>query len=135
MRYTGAVLSRIFCPMIENVKKGIEGEVVAKKCLESKGYEVLDLNVSYRSIGELDIVAMDGETLVFVEVKARKDDKFGHPLDSVDYKKRKRVVAASGKYLSDHQTLSYKDIRYDVVAILGDDIEHYEDAFYGKWLK
>ncbi len=121
--------------MIENVKHGIEGEVSAKMFLEDKGYKILDTNISFRGVGEIDIVAMDGETLVFVEVKARKDDKYGHPLDAVNLTKRKRIVAASGHYIAENKTLKYKDIRYDVIAILGEEIEHYEDAFYGKWLK
>lgn len=118
--------------MIYRVKDGISGEEIAKNLLVSKGMRIIDSNVNFHGVGELDIVAMDGNTLVIVEVKARATDKMGHPLEAITSKKRKRIVAATGAYLEKCEE-RWSDIRFDVVTILGDKAEHIEDAFYGRW--
>lgn len=118
--------------MIYRTKDGILGEEIAKSLLIAKGMRIVDSNVNFYGVGELDIVAMDGNTLVIVEVKARANDKMGHPLDAINASKRKKIVAATGAYLEKCEE-KWKDIRFDVVTILGDKAEHIEDAFYGKW--
>lgn len=118
--------------MIYRVKDGISGEETAKNLLVAKGMRIVGSNVNIHGVGELDIVAMDGNTLVIVEVKARATDKMGHPLDAITSSKRKKIVAATAAYLEKCEE-RWSDIRFDVVTVLGDKVEHIEDAFYGKW--
>ena len=111
---------------------GDKGEVLAQNFLREKGYVIIDVNVNYPKVGEIDIVAKDGGTLVFIEVRARSDRRFGHPLETITPAKIKRVVAASRRYLSEHR-IPATGYRYDVVAILSDIPELYKNAFYARW--
>ncbi len=96
---------------------GRAGEAAAESHLRSLGYRVLARN--YRTgEGEVDIVALDGETLVFVEVKARRTSvlKFGRPEESLTKTKQRRLVAAAQSYLAE-QGPADADWRIDLVAI------------------
>ena len=99
----------------------------AAEFLQHKGYRVLDRNWTCRG-GEIDLVCNDGDTLVFVEVRARSSTSHGTPLETVVDGKRRRLIRAAEIYLHVKQ-LSDRACRFDVVAIVGDDIEHVEDAF------
>ncbi len=121
--------------MIETIKSGIQGEVDAKQYLIDKGYTIIGENVKCGRVGELDLVCMDRDTLVFVEVKARRNDNYGHPLEAITKSKMQKLVRSAGYYLSETPKLYYKEIRFDVIAILGDQIDHVISAFYGKWYK
>jgi len=112
--------------------EGVKGEVFAKQYLESKGYVILDTNVSFHGVGELDIVAKAGDTLVFVEVRTRSDNAYGHPFETVTKSKIRKIVKASRRYLAEH-FIPCKDYRYDVIAILRGNIEHLENAFLAYW--
>ncbi len=79
---------------------------------------ILDRNVRYRD-GELDIVALDGGTTVFVEVKRRRDAALGEPAEAVTRTKRLRVVRAARRWLAAHPGRG-RSVRFDVVAIVGD---------------
>ena len=94
---------------------GAFGERLAAAHLEAKGYRIRDRNYRCRE-GEIDIVAQDGETLVFVEVRTRRGDALGGPAESVTAAKEARLVAAATAYV---QTLPEPpvDQRIDVVAI------------------
>ena len=94
---------------------GAFGERLAAAHLEAKGYRIRDRNYRCRE-GEIDIVAQDGETLVFVEVRTRRGDALGGPAESVTATKQSRLVAAATAYV---QTLAEPpaDQRIDVVAI------------------
>ena len=111
---------------------GDKGEVLAQNFLQEKGYVIIDVNVNYHNVGEIDIVAKDGPTLVFVEVRARSDKRFGHPLETITPAKIRRIVAASRRYLSEHKIYA-SGYRYDVVAIISDVPELYKNAFYSRW--
>ncbi len=121
--------------MSQRIKEGIYGEVSAKEYLINKGYLILGENIRCEKVGELDLVCMDNDTLVFVEVKARRNDNYGHPLEAITNAKMSKLVKAAGVYLSQNPDLKWKEIRFDVIAILGDEIDHIESAFYGKWYK
>ncbi|MCL6628515.1 MAG: YraN family protein, partial [Armatimonadetes bacterium] len=70
---------------------GTQGEILAAKHLESLGYEIIERN--YRSqFGEIDIVASQNGDLVFVEVKTRRNAKFGYPSESVNLKKQQKII-------------------------------------------
>ncbi|MFB1485552.1 MULTISPECIES: YraN family protein [unclassified Thiocapsa] len=78
--------------------------------------------------GEIDLVMRDGETLVFVEVRYRRSDRFGSPAETIDRRKQQRLTAAASHYLQAHPTLL--PCRFDVVAVSGGDrIEWIKNAF------
>ena len=83
--------------------------------------------------GEIDIVAREGDVLVFVEVRSRGDAGFGTPEESVAPAKRRRIVAAARGYLSGVPPSSWREARFDVVAIEGSgdaaELRHYPAAF------
>jgi ribonuclease HII len=99
--------------------------------LARKGYQVLERNFQTRT-GEIDLIARDGETLVFVEVKKRSTQEFGSAASAVDARKRKHLTLAALEYLSRFPTPV--DCRFDVVALeTGPDeathLEHFPNAF------
>ena len=116
--------------MAEN-KRAVGGrkEKLAGDYLTEKGHEILEYNFRTR-MAEADLVTRDGDTLVFVEVKYRRDAAEGHPLEAVTPAKQRKVRMAALYYLEDHD-LNPDDtlIRFDVVGILGDEIIHIENAF------
>ncbi|GAB4338530.1 MAG: YraN family protein [Desulfobulbaceae bacterium] len=113
-------------------RTGATGEELAVSCLERKGYVVLERNYR-RPFGEIDIIARDGETLVFIEVKTRRNTRYGDPLEAVDSRKQQRMVKAAQDYLS-RNSGGDTAARFDVVAVLEDggrgvDVRHVRNAF------
>lgn len=110
---------------------GIEGENVAVKFLEKRGYRIITRNYKTR-IGEIDIIAQDGDTIVFVEVKTRGDESFGKPFEAVNKRKRQKLKNLALLYLK-KQGREFP-VRFDVLSIFCRDnrnkeIEHIKDAF------
>lgn len=100
---------------LEKKVLGARGEDLAASFLKKNGYRILDRN--YRcALGEIDIVARDGDVLVFVEVKTKSSRNFAPPQLSVTGLKKKRMVRLSSEYLS-KKGLREVDCRFDVVAI------------------
>lgn len=95
---------------------GRRGEQVAISFLKEKGYRILDKNFHCK-LGELDIVAQEGNQIVFVEVKTRQNLDFGLPQESLNYFKKKRLTRLALFYLASHYL---KDVpcRFDVVAVV-----------------
>jgi putative endonuclease len=94
---------------------GQRGEALAARRLEAEGYRLLERN--YRCpAGEVDLVAMDGECLVFVEVRTRRGDLWGTPEESVTRAKQLRLVQVAEHYLAEHEACD-ADWRIDVVAV------------------
>lgn len=111
---------------------GSLGEEIAVAYLKQKRYLIVERNYRKR-FGEIDIIAEDGETLVFVEVKTRKSTRFGSPFEAVDSRKQKKMTQAALAYLSSHKLLN-RPARFDVVAVMlhhGSDpvVEIVQDAF------
>jgi len=94
---------------------GISGETLACEALTRLGYAILARRYRTR-VGEIDIVARDGRTLVFVEVKCRASGRCGHPAEAVTPRKQRRVAAMANWYLSEHG-LHGTLCRFDVVAV------------------
>lgn len=95
---------------------GRTGEELARSWLERNGMEILDAN--WRCpVGELDIVALDGDELAFVEVKTRTSTAFGHPAESITREKLARLRRLAGSWLEAHEVHA-SGMRIDVVAIL-----------------
>jgi putative endonuclease len=100
------------------VESGRRGEDLASSHLEENSLLILARNVRYPN-GEIDIVALDGATVVFVEVKLRRDAALGLPAEAVTVRKRLRVVRAARRWLAAHPGRA-RAVRFDVVAVLGD---------------
>lgn len=108
------------------------GEELAAHHLVEKGYSLLEKNV-YSKHGEIDLIMLDGETLVFVEVKTRSQLTYGTPAESVTRRKQQKLRELALAYLQ-KQDRFYPDFRFDVCAILYAhnqlvNIEHIPHAF------
>ena len=94
---------------------GEKSESVAVNCLKKQGYRIIELN--YRTkLGEIDIIAKQGGSLVFIEVKARKSSRFGRPELAVTPKKQRKISMVALYYLKSTKQSNAK-ARFDVVAI------------------
>jgi putative endonuclease len=94
---------------------GAFGERVAAAHLEAKGYRIRARNFRCRE-GEIDIVAEDGDCLVFVEVRTRRGDAFGTPAESVTAAKERRLLTVAKAYLQEHSDVPANQ-RIDVVGV------------------
>ena len=94
---------------------GSVGEKTAVKFLKKKKYKIVKTN-EVTPLGEIDIIAKDGEYLVFLEVKARKDDQFGAPREAVTPLKQRHIVNSAKFYLKKENQLDEK-VRFDVIEV------------------
>ena len=106
-------------PDRRKVETGAGGETLAVRHLVASGCSILDRNVRYPG-GELDVVAKDGNDLVFVEVRTRRTGACGDALESVTATKRRRVVRAATIWLARHPRAAGAPVRFDVVAVDGE---------------
>ena len=103
------------------------GEDAAALLLKKKGYRILEQNYKNK-IGEIDIIALDNDTIVFIEVKTRSDDFFGAPSEAVNQKKREKYYKVALEYLT--KTSNTDSLcRFDVVEIENGKINHIDNAF------
>jgi len=116
---------------IPKTTTGAGGEKAAARFLEEKGYKVVERNFEVAG-SEVDLIALKGDTLVFVEVKTRGTDDFGLPEEFVDRRKRNRIIRAARIYRATEEYINCF-IRFDIIAVLyqqGDIIiTHIEHAF------
>lgn len=110
---------------------GKEGERVAERYLQKKGYMLVERN--YRCpAGELDLIVLDRRVVVFVEVKTRTGLGFGSPLEAVEFRKQRKMIQVAQFFLAEKR-LQQRDARFDVVGVswLGREpiVEHIENAF------
>ena len=115
--------------------QGDAAEERACRHLEGAGYTIVERNYRTKG-GEIDIVARKGDVLVFVEVRSLEVAGFGTPEESVTPAKRRRIVAAARQYLSTVPPSSWREARFDVIAIEGSGdaavLRHYPAAFDAK---
>lgn len=107
-------------------KLGNRGERIAASFLRKQGCQIIEKN--YHSLlGEIDIVAKEGESIVFVEVKTRRSTDFGLPEEALSYDKRRRLSKLALNYLA-HRRIEDTNCRFDVVSILMDNnkVKHIE---------
>ncbi len=112
---------------------GKKGEEIAFSFLRRKGYRVVDRNWRCK-MGEIDIIAMDGETLVFVEVRSLKMHRnLRTPEESVTIAKKKRLLNAARVYLGKNG-LWHRKVRFDIIGVMfekqGHRISHEQDIFW-----
>jgi putative endonuclease len=117
--------------MAEHNELGKLGEAHARKYLEKEGYTIVDTNWYFMK-DELDIIALDGEELVIVEVKTRKENDLITPEEAVTKKKQRYLVRAANNYIEEKDI--DRETRFDVMAITvtsaGMSMNHIRDAFY-----
>lgn len=102
----------------ENITKGRKGEDIAKKYLQNLGYTIISMNWHYSKNAEIDIIAEDKGTLVFVEVKTRTSLCYGHPFESITQNKIQKINSAILAYLQ-NSLKKYNSYRFDGIAIVG----------------
>ncbi len=118
--------------MAGNLDKGRAGEIAAGKLLQEKGHVILFENYRWQH-KEIDIISLDGDVLVFTEVKTRTNFNYGYPEAAVDVRKQTHMKAAAEQFLSDHP--EYQKLRFDTIGVLMHgsqvrEIVHWEAAFY-----
>ncbi|MCL2352999.1 MAG: YraN family protein [Defluviitaleaceae bacterium] len=116
--------------MDANKDKGNYGEAVVLGYLQGKGYEILKQNYK-KYDGEIDIIAQDGEYIVFIEVKYRRGAGFGDGLEAITRAKQKRIVKTAKAYLYEEKKWDAA-CRFDVLSVFGREvleIEHIENVF------
>ena len=101
---------------MSNHSVGQNGEEIAKNYLEKMGYKILETNKRFSKLCEIDIIALDKNTLVFVEVKTRKTDVCGHPLEAITKSKYSHIK--QGLYLYLQENPQYKKYRIDAISVL-----------------
>lgn len=106
---------------------GKQYESLAAEYLQRQGMVILERNYRNRT-GEIDLIGRDGEFLVFVEVKYRRDLRTGDPAEAVTARKQQRIRRTAQYYLYSHRCGNVP-CRFDVVSILGEEIRWIPDAF------
>lgn len=115
---------------------GLAGEDLAEQHLVAQGFRIL--HRQYRSHwGEIDLIAEDGEWVVFVEVKTRRSTAAGHPVEAVHARKQEKLTRLALAWMKQHRSLDHR-ARFDVVAVLWPadgsppQITHYRHAFEAR---
>lgn len=111
---------------------GTNGEQIARRYLEESGYEILDQNWTFGK-AEIDIIAYKDSTIVFAEVKTRRNNNFAEPEDFVSDEKQRLLTYAADEYI--HLMNHQHEVRFDIITVLIDrfnkpEISHIEDAFW-----
>ena len=97
-------------------KLGSWGEEQARKYLENQGFLILDNN--YRcKLGEIDLIAMDGDSLVFIEVKTRRSTAYGFPMEAVGKRKQSKYIQMASIYIKE-KAMAQVPFRFDVIEIM-----------------
>jgi len=109
-------------------KIGSIGEDMAVEFLKSRGVKILERNYQNR-FGEIDIIGREDNTLLFIEVKYRKNESFGYPLEAVGFAKREKIRKMARFFLNENHYYHY-NIRFDCIGIIGSQIEWIKGAFY-----
>lgn len=99
---------------MNNREFGSNGEDIAANYLKKNGYEILERNIHISTKCEIDIIAKYKNKIVFVEVKTRKTDAFGSPLEAISKRKYENMVTGAFSYSKEH---NIKDFRIDVIGI------------------
>ena len=92
---------------------GDKAENYALKYLKDQGLKLITKNY----LGEIDIIMLDKETLVFIEVRYRKNSLFGNALESIDFKKQQKIIKAAQLFLDEFNQYDEFSCRFDVIAI------------------
>ena len=109
-------------------RQGNDFEKLAANYLKEQGMTILQLNF-YCKMGEVDIIAMDDNYLVFVEVKYRKSAAKGSAVEAVGFNKMRKISRVADYYMYSHRFSGDCSVRFDVIAIEEGHLKHYKNAF------
>ena len=109
-------------------KIGADKEQIAASYLEERGMKIVERNFRNRQ-GEIDLIGYHDGYLVFVEVKFRSNANKGYALAAVDYRKQRQICKVADYYRYQHKLGNHTMIRYDVVALQGEDVFWIPNAF------
>ncbi len=116
--------------MINKKSLGNNGEQIAVLFLQEQGLEIVDRNF-YTRHSEIDIVARDGDTYVFVEVKYRESDRYGDPLEAITKAKQRRIYNAARVYFYEKHLPESTPARFDAIGICASSVNWIKNAFTG----
>ena len=119
---------------MSNIETGKKGEELAKEYLIKQGYKILEMNKRFSRFCEIDIIALDKTTLVFCEVKTRKTNICGQPLEAITKSKYDNIK--KGVYLYLQENPQYKKFRIDAISILLNpklEIKHLKNIWFTSW--
>ena len=118
---------------MNNREKGIYGESLVEEYMKKNEYRIIEKN--YRAgKNEIDIIAVKGDVIVFVEVKLRNNRLFGMGYDALNHIKKRNIVKSAMKYLLSHNYSNY-NVRFDVASIDESNLVYIENAFNLNYLK
>lgn len=106
---------------------GVSGETLASNFLKKNGYKIIERNYKNK-LGEIDIIASNKKTIVFVEVKARDTIVYGRPSEAVNFYKQNKIRKVAQQFLLENKLDGFP-CRFDVIEIVGEKINHIENAF------
>lgn len=116
--------------MALHIKFGKEGEQSALDFVRAKGYKILEINYRLHPL-EVDIIALDGDIVVFIEVKTRNTDAYGHPIEFITGKKEQNLIKVADYYLQ--YKMPNREGRFDIITLYVKDgafiLEHFVNAF------
>lgn len=119
---------------MNNRRLGEKGEEFAAEYLKQMNYRILCRNYRAGRIGEIDLIAAEGNRIVFAEVKARTGDSFGTPAEAVSWRKQQTIKKVASCFLKEYDKNDF-EIRFDVIEIIMTkdhkliDINHIKEAF------
>lgn len=105
-------------PRTALVKSGRGFEALAETFLQQRGLKTIARNFACRA-GEIDLIMLDGDMLVFIEVRYRRSGRFGGAATSVDHRKQSKIIRVANVFLQGHRQFSSHACRFDVVALEG----------------
>ncbi len=108
--------------------EGATKEEQAAKWLESRGFTILETNFRCR-FGEIDLIAQKENTIIFIEVKYRKNSFSGYAEEAVAFSKQKKICSTADYFRMKHGLTEEFGFRFDVIAINAGYLKHYENAF------
>lgn len=107
---------------------GARGENIAYRFLIDRGLRPVARNFRSRG-GEIDLIMLDRQCLVFVEVRSRRSSRFAAPADTVDYRKQRKIIRTAAMFLARECRFAAFRTRFDVIAIEGNVVRWIRDAF------
>tara|TARA_B100000902_G_C27273165_1_gene897403 strand:- start:1352 stop:1714 length:363 start_codon:yes stop_codon:yes gene_type:complete len=120
--------------MADHNELGIQGEQLVTEHLMARGYKIRDRNWRFGK-DEIDIITIDGDEILFVEVKTRNSDFFGNPAEAVTRSKQAQLIKAANAYVEKHDL--DLEVRFDVIGIIFNQeeqkMDRIEGAFIPRW--
>ena len=114
--------------LADHLLRGRRAEASAEKLIRREKYEILDRNLSF-PCGEIDLIARQQDTIVFVEVRSRANALFGRSEETVNAQKQRKLVAAAQLWLQQNDPAGKYNCRFDVIGYTGDEVQWIKNAF------